>query len=189
MTSPNITDLGSDVTTPTGEGEYDDSFTEDESESPTTLLDSRLFMVLGHDLELAARLIPRIHALIQYSFASEDSAVRVVPSQGPGETTQTSPSSVGGNAVTASSSVKRTDLQHRKHKRISDEEDEARRNGGPKRPRKKFGPNSPRPPGFACPFFKKDPEKYAAGIDRKYRTCSGPRSHELRRIKYVLYQT
>jgi hypothetical protein len=146
-----------------------------------------LFGVLGHDMELAARLIPRIHAQIQCNFTSEDIAVRVAPSQRPGETGQASPTSVSCNAATTPSPVKRTDPQLRKHKRNSDEEDEARKNGGSKRPRKKFGPNSPRPPGFACPFFKKDPEKYVAGIDIKYRTCAGPGSHELRRIKCVLY--
>jgi hypothetical protein len=181
-TSPTTTDLGSDITTPAGEENDHDGFMESESESLTAILDSHLFAVLGHDLELAACLIPRIHSLIQWSFTFEDIAVRVVPSQGPGETGQTSPS-VSGSTSTASSTVKSTDYQRRKHKRDSEEEEEARRNGGSKRPRKRFGPNSPRLPGFACPFYRKDPEKYVPATDIKYRTCMGPGPVELRRIK------
>ncbi len=188
MASPTLTDLGSDITSSTGEENNHDDFMESESESLTALLDSRLFAVLGHDLELAARLIPRIHALIHCSFASEDTAVTVVPSQDPGETAQTSPRSVNGSALTASSSVKRTDLQRRKHKRYSDEEDDSRRNDGSKRSRKGFEPDPSRSLRFACLFYKKDPEKYVPGTDIKYRTCIGPGPFELRRIKCVLYQ-
>jgi hypothetical protein len=100
----------------------------------------------------------------------------------------TSPSAVSSSSPAVSRAVKPTDLQRRKHIRDPDEEDEARRNRGSKRPRKRFGPDSPRPLGFACPFYRKDPEKYVVATDIKYRTCGGPRPYEVRRIKCVTYQ-
>ena len=149
ITSPTVTDLSSDITTSEGEENDRDGFMESDSETLTAVLDSRLFAVLGHDLELAARLIPRIHALLQWSFTSDDVAARVVPSEGPGGTSgKTSPSSVSGSPTIASSTAKRTDLHHQKRKRDSEEEDDARRNRRSSRARNKFGPNSPCPPSL-----------------------------------------
>jgi len=182
-----MTDVYSDTTSSTEEeNEYEDSI-ESESEFSNALLDSRLFEVLGYDRELAAHLVPRIHALMQCSSPEED-AIKVVASGPPGEGAQQTPSSSSGSVPTPSSSGSRMDLQRRKHKRDSEEEEERKRNGGSKRPRKRFGHSSPRPSGFACPFHKKEPWKYVATNDIKYRTCAGPGPLEVRRVKYVISQ-
>ncbi|KAH8769771.1 hypothetical protein BGZ57DRAFT_954771 [Hyaloscypha finlandica] len=182
VTSPTTTDLGSDIATSAFDETDHEALIESESESRTALLDSRLLSVLRYDLELAARLIPRIHARIQWRFASKKIGVTVVPSQA-GEGGHTSPSTVSSSSPAVSRTVNPTDLQRRKHIRDPDEEDEARRNRGSKTPRKRFGPDSPRPLGFACPFYRKDPEKYVVATDIKYRTYGGPGPYEVRRIK------
>ena len=183
VTSPTTTDPGSDISTSTSEEIAHDGLIGSESGSLTSLLDSRLLVALGHDLELAARLIPRIHDLIQYSFVSESATVRVVPAQGVGSTGQTSAAAISDNSRTASRTARGTNLKHRKNEHDSEEEEEeTRRNKRSKRPRK-WDPNSSRPRGFACPFHRKDPEKYGLTNGLKYRTCIGPGPIELRRIK------
>ncbi len=187
MASSAMTYFYSDTTLSTEEESECEDSSESESEFPTALLDSRLFEVLGHDLELAARLVPQIHASMQNS-SPEDLAIKVVASGSPGEGAQQTPSSSSGSVPTPSSSGSRVDLHRRKHKRDSEEEEEKKRSGGSKRPRNRFGHNSPRPLGFACPFHKKEPWKYVATTDIKYRTCSGPGPLEVRRIKCVISQ-
>jgi len=184
-----MTNLESDISTPALEESDSDGFVESESEPLTCLLDARLLVVLGYDLELAARLIPRIHDLIQRNFASGGVDVRVVPSQATGTTGttgQTSGASVIRSSISASSTAKGTELKRLKHKHDSEEDDEeANGNKRSKRHRKRWDPALPRPRGFACPFHRKDPEKYAPTTDIKYRTCIGPGPTELRRIKYA----
>jgi hypothetical protein len=52
------------------------------SDYPIDILDSRLFSILGPDLELASHLVSQIHAQLQLGFGSETGVYSSSPSDG-----------------------------------------------------------------------------------------------------------
>jgi hypothetical protein len=175
------TELESDRT----ESREDITDSEDEADYSAfvlNLLDSRLFSVLGHDLELAARLIPQIHAQLQVGLASEGPTHTSAPAH---ESTGAAEESgvVGDSSSNPASGSFPDHSRQRKRGRERDESEDRRDNDGSKRRRIRSGRHSAQPPSFACHFHKKDPERYCRDNDLKFRVCMSPSITALRRLK------
>jgi hypothetical protein len=163
-----------------GENTSDDDEGTEDSDPSSLLLESHLFSVLGHDLELAARLIPQIYK--QVHCPSETTNHTKAPVDNP---------SGGGENYSAVSSMPEArsndafgnNSRKRKRERHRDESEDRGRQEQSEKRRKKPGEGPVDRPRFACHFHKKDPEKYCPLNDRKYRCCIGPGPFELRRIK------
>jgi hypothetical protein len=165
------------------EEQYDDSDTDLENESNFDMgvLESHMVSIFGHDLGLVARMIPEVHTRMLLSRIEEGTSCA-------GSESSTSPgisqSSQGQSSVSKNSNP--TPSLHRlKRRRDSDHPDDNDQNDGFKKPRPKIFQNRKLGPCFACPFYKRNPQKYRVSKETglKYRTCIGPGSHELRRLK------
>lgn len=154
------------------------------------ILEASLLSSLSGDLNLAARLIPRIYGLLQL----RNSQTALAPtSPGPSDAEQNSdasePSNTSSSSVTPPNGESLQKSEGRKRGRDANE-DEARDERTNKRP-ERTDPRSAEkidegpPPTFACHFRKKDPTKYNPLNDRKYHNCISPRipNHRLRAIK------
>ena len=175
------TELESDNT----ESEEDITDSEDEADYSVfvlNLLDSRLFSVLGHDLELAARLIPQIHAQLQVGLASDGLTHTAAPTHGSTGATEEN-ATVGESSSNPANGSSPDDSRRHKRGRERDESEDRRDNGGSKRQRIRSDQHSAQPPSFACHFHKKDPERYCRDNDLKFRVCMGPSITALRRLK------
>jgi hypothetical protein len=143
-------------------------------------LDSRLFLVLGHDVELAARLIPLIHARLRLGVTPEDTEYTTSPTHVPTGAEQGSEPPSGSSATPGGSSpiVSR---QRGGRKRGGSENH--RDDDDSKARRKRTNRSVSRGRNFACPFHKKDPITYCPSKYATFRVCTGPGFPELRRIK------
>jgi hypothetical protein len=168
------------------ESEHDDTDSEDEMEyqgGVISVLQSRLCIVLGHDLELAAHLIRQAHTQWRIGAVTEATVYTVAPSNEPigaGEShgPVSAPSSIPGNSIFHDGS------NQPKRERKRDESEDRRGNGSPKRRRIMSDGSHIRLP-FACHFHKMDPIRYCRSKGEKFRGCLGlpPSVRDLRRIK------
>jgi hypothetical protein len=165
------------------EEQYDDSDTDLENKSNFDMgvLESDMVSIFGHDLGLIARMIPEVHARMLLSRIEESTSYA-------GSESSTSPgisqSSQGRSSVSTNSNPTPS-LPRPKRRRDPDHPDENDQNDGFKKPRPKIIQNRNRGPCFACPFYKRYPQKYRVSKETglKYRTCIGPGNPELRRLK------
>jgi hypothetical protein len=156
------------------------------AENDTTTVESRLLCVLSHDLDLAARIIPRVHTLAHGSINS--TLTNAAPQDQDGTDRN---QNYANSSSTATPSNQPTPQRSRSQKRSlhqngRDERDESSERGGSHRPkRRKPSPSRMNMPTFACHFYKLDPDRYSGCL--KYRTCACPSvPHDrLSRIKYV----
>jgi hypothetical protein len=174
--------------------EYWDSKSDDYSETDESgiessdyaanILDSYLFTFLGHNLELAAQLIPVIYRSLprHWPFALVSPAyTECPPAESPSTTTSGSTPSTSISTPSSIRSSQTSNPQNQQRKR--DASEEGRGNRRRKSRKTSVGDASIRQRGFACHFFKMDKSKYCSLSDRKYRTCAGPGETELRRMK------
>ena len=163
--------------------QYDDSDADLENKSNFDMgvLESDMVSIFGHDLGLIARMIPEVHARMLLSRIEEITSYA-------GSESSTSPgisqSSQGQSSVSTTSNSMPS-LPTPKRRRDPDHPDENDQNDGFKKPRRKTIQNQNRGPCFACPFYKRYPQKYRVSKETgfKYRTCIGPGNPELRRLK------
>ncbi|CZR54039.1 uncharacterized protein PAC_03922 [Phialocephala subalpina] len=191
-----------------GEGEHDDrdcdmdDLTTDESEDDNELVaqsegyEALVIQAVGGDLDLAARLIPQLHAM----WYQERSAVL-----GPWQSgfTQHGPGAGNGHVGSAAmhifsagnsgsnksgngdSNEQQDNQDHGQDEQQQDGNDDDR-SGGPKKRARSISNEQQH---FACHFHKKDPEKYNAfhsseqGGKAPYRTCAGPGFTSIRRLR------
>jgi hypothetical protein len=166
-----------------GEEQNDDSDGDHENESNFNMgiLESNMVSIFGRDLGLAARMIPEVHAHMLLSRIEESTSYA-------GSEYSTSPGisqgSQGWSSVSTNSNPT-PGLSSLKRRRDPDHPDDNDQNDGFKKPRPKIIQNRNRGPYFACPFYKRNPQKYRASTETglKYRTCIGPGNPELRRLK------
>jgi hypothetical protein len=170
-------------------------------------LEARLVEALGHDLPLAAYLIPHLYKVLR----SEVSA-KITRTVGPwchdltkcaperGTSSGKTPSS---NAAANTSNVPNSDPRkrsrgldsmshdHEPDDEDEDDEDEDDDKRDPKRTKNHRDSGGPAPnPRLACPFFKLDPLKYGVqhetvenGKKTDYRVCAGPGFKSITRLK------
>ncbi|KAG4438055.1 hypothetical protein IFR05_006469 [Cadophora sp. M221] len=163
----------------------DSSDSDTSSDEPSLERTSRIFSrhltsFLAHDLDLAARLIPRMHSFL---FRNSTEHYRRHGSSG------SSSGATGNNGESQHATGNSSQMiQYSgekgknvlKHNRENDDPDEGGRSSKAKRPRPVPRNQTPL---FACHFHKKDPERFGNPQSRWYKYCSGPYSSDLRRIK------
>jgi hypothetical protein len=206
-----LADTDTEVENESTESEQDgtdfDTETE-ETDYSMALLESHLLSVLGCDWDLAARLIPKVHSLVQLELAQDlaptpngsvNAPIADSESQN-GSEAQDADGYQGRSSPSSSASTNRNAASSQSHGYQSggsnnlpgsgDHGDEESPTPDPWRPN--TGGNTPssgnnpcRRPRFACHFHKKDPHKYSPENGRKYRVCTSLNLTELRRIKYV----
>lgn len=166
-------------------------------------LEGVVLEALQGDLQLAAQLIPVLHTY----FASESArgitqkirpwlygVNKFVQSTGP-EREQTSRSADrNGESIGENRKRQRTVLSHGRGETDKDDEDENSEDEVNQRPKGANGPlqadDGFQLPRLACPFHKRDPEKYGirhgAETSQKtdyYRACEGPGFKSIQRLK------
>lgn len=153
----------------------------EQSQDVLDVLDARLFHVLGNDPEVAAHLIPHIHAPLQLGLATRGTAYTEVPATSFDNNGGSDGNGVAGpSSLMPASETTQTALHQHNRSRERDESEEPRANGGSKRQKPNPDRSIRRPRNFACHFYKKDPEKYCPDGRKK---CFSPSIPELRRIK------
>jgi hypothetical protein len=165
------------------EEQYDESDTDLENESNFNMgvLEADIVSIFGPELGLAARMIPEVHARMLLSRGEESTSYA-------GSEYSTSPgisqSSQGRSSVSTNGNLTPS-MSRLKRRRDPDHPDDNDQNDGFKKPRPKIIQNGNRGPCFACPFYKRYPQKYSVSTETglKYRTCMGPGNPELRRLK------
>jgi hypothetical protein len=189
------------------EDEEDDEDDENEWSGQDDNLEARLVAALGHDLPLAAYLIPLLYKV----FRSEVSA-KITRTVGPwcNEVTKCAPDRASGGKTSSSAAPNSSNMSGndaRKRSRGLDsmshdqepddeddeDEDEDDDKRGPKRSKNHPDSGGPTPnPRLACPFYKSDPSKYgvqheAIETDKKtdFRVCAGPGFRNITRLKCV----
>jgi hypothetical protein len=198
----------SDVGDDENEEDEDDEEDENEWSGQDDNLEARLVEALGHDLPLAAYLIP----LLYKEFRSEVSA-KITRAVGPwcNEVTKCAPdggTSGGKNSSSAapnSSNISSNDARkrsrgldsmshdHEPDEEDEDEDDEDDDKRDPKRSKNHPDSRGPTPnPRLACPFYKLDSSKYGVqheaietGKKTDYRVCAGPGFRSITRLKYA----
>ncbi|KAH7327009.1 hypothetical protein BKA65DRAFT_539698 [Rhexocercosporidium sp. MPI-PUGE-AT-0058] len=170
-----------------GSSDSDDSDSGESSlERTFRILSQHLTSFLRHDLDLAARLIPRMRSHLfdssrenhRYHGASGSSSTSAVSN---GESGSASGSS---SRMTQQSGARGKGENALKHNRENDDPNDDPNEGGRSDKAKRlrrvpFGQT----PLFACHFRKKDPERFGDPQSRWYKYCSDPCSSDLRRIK------
>ncbi len=164
------------------EGMTDDEDKTEAFDYAIDILDSRLFSILGHDLELASRLIPQIHAQLHLGFGIETGIYTASPSHGSRVVSEThgdfnASTSTSGNGSSHSGSPR-----NKRGRERDKSKDRADRSGSKRRRRFRDRSAVPRP-RYACHFHKKDPARYCPLSDPKFNTCLGRGNPLLRRMK------
>jgi hypothetical protein len=160
----------------------DDEDTMEASDYAIGILDSRLFSILGHDLELASRLIPQIHAQLQLGFGTETGVYTASPSHRSRGVPETH-GDFSASTLTPSNGSSHNGSPRNKRGRERDESKDRGDESGSKRPRR-LRDRSPEPRRrFACHFHKKDPARYCPLNDPKFNICLGRGNPLLRRMK------
>ncbi len=191
------------------ENEEDEEDEEDENDwsGQDDNLEARLVEALGHDLPLAAYLIPLLYKV----FRSEVSA-KITRTVGPWcqDVTKCAPDRGTSGGKTSSSGVapntsnmsgndarKRSrglgsmSIDHEPDDEDDDDEDEDDDKRDPKRSKNQPDSGGPAPnPRLACPFYKLDPSKYGvqheaieSGKKTDFRVCAGPGFRSITRLK------
>ena len=152
------------------------------SDHVVDIIDSRLFSILGHDVELASRLIPQIRAQLQLGFGTETRVYTAFPSHGSREVPETH-GDISVSTFTPDNGSSHTGSPQNKRGRERDESKDRGERSGSKR-RRRFRDRSAVPRRrFACHFHKKDPARYCPLNDPKYNVCLGRGNPLLRRMK------
>jgi hypothetical protein len=161
----------------------DDEDTMEASDYPIDILDSRLFSILGPDLELASHLISQIHAQLQLGFGSETGVYSSSPSDG-SERAQETHGDFGPLASTPSNRSSHNGSP-RNNRGRGRERDESKDRGDRSSPKKRrFRDRSVVPRSrFACHFNKKDSVRYCPLSNPKFNICHGRGNPQLRRMK------
>jgi hypothetical protein len=199
----------SDVGDDENEEEEEEEEEEDENDwsGQDDNLEARLVEALGHDLPLAAYLIPLLYKV----FRSEVSA-KITRTVGPwchnvtkcapdGEPSsgKTPSSNVAANTSNASNNDARKRSRgfnslghdHEPDDEDEDDEDDEDDKRDPKRSKNRPDSGGPAPnPRLACPFYKLDSAKYSVqhetienGKKTDYRICAGPGFRSITRLK------
>lgn len=189
------------------DGEEDEEEDENDWSGQDDDLEARLVGALGHDLPLAAYLIPYVYKV----FRSEVSAkitrtvgpwchdvTKCAPDRGtnsgkaPSSNTAANTSNVSNNdARKRSRGLDSLGHDHDPDDEDEDEDDEDDDKRDPKRSKNYPDTGGPAPnPRLACPFFKLDPVKYSVqhetienGRKTDYRVCAGPGFRSITRLK------
>ena len=135
---------------------------------------------LALELDLAARLIPRMQS---HLFNNPGEQYRNHGSSG-GPSSSTPSNGQSGSTGGSSSQITHTGGEKSKgvlkHNRESDDRDDG---GRPKRTKRSRVISNEQTPLFACHFRKRDPGRYGNPQSKWYKYCSDPCSSNLRRIK------
>jgi hypothetical protein len=192
------TELDSEITDSDSD-DLDDFETDDGGiDNLVRILDSRLLSALSCNLDLAARLIPKIHHLFNGGkdalggkFAGSNCR-NGTNEQQENESTNYEATSGGSSSAPIDQNLPPSS-RLRKHGRDSGDNYGGRKDNNSKKPRGDpdgSPDDDPSPagstgglPDFACHFHKLDPTKYGPWTDRKYKQCTGSSITELRRIK------
>ena len=175
-----VTELGRDDTG-SDEDMINSDVEADLSDSVASLLEYRLQSTLGHDPELASRLIPRIIAQLLPEIIPEDvENISTMANESPG--------TAGGSEITDSAlstpanANSGNDMRPRKRGWKRDQSEERRGNGS-SRQRDRLLDRSPEGLRFACHFYKRDPTRCLPRDNIKYRVCAGPGFLRLQHLK------
>jgi hypothetical protein len=168
--------------TESAEDMTDDEDTMEASDYAIYILDSRLFSILGHDLELASRLIPQIHTQLQLGFGTETGVYTASPSRGSSGVPETH-EDFSASIFTPGYGSSHHSSPRNKRGRERDESKDRGDKSGSKR-RRRFRDRSAVPRRrFACHFHKRDPARYCPLNDPKFNVCIGRGNPLLRRMK------
>lgn len=168
--------------TESAEDMTDDEDLAEASACAIDILDSRLLSILGHNLQLASRTVPLMHAQLQLGFGAETGGYTASPSYGSGEAPETQ-GDFGASTSTRGSGSSHNASPRNKRGRERDESKDRGDNSGLKR-RRRFRDSSAVPRLlYACHFNKKDPARYCPVNDSKFNICSGRGKSQLRRMK------
>jgi hypothetical protein len=170
------------------DAESDENYSDSESNEAESLndtfmaIESQIISVLGHDMGLAARLIPQIHAQLQFGSSSENTSC--VGS----EESSTAREPESDSLISSSITSRKSTSSHQKRNRDDGDQDDTedgRGNDGFKKLRPRAEQNENTGLRFACPFHKRWPQKYCVSMTTgsKYRSCLGPGFLEARRLK------
>jgi hypothetical protein len=177
------------------ETEYFDSEDETSDSSDGTdsvdhivrVVESRLLFVLCNDFDLAARLIPQVHSLVEFQLGRTATGIATRSPQTDGNE-QSQKSTYKYSAATGPGQGQKAKSHPQKRGVNPDDPedpDEMDGRGRNRRPKRLKPASGEAMPTFACHFFKKDPNKYNPWTDMKYRTCVRPSVpyDDVRRIK------
>ena len=160
----------------------DDEDTMKASDYAVDIFDSRLFSILGHDLELASRLIQQIHAQLQLGFGTETGVYTASPSHDSKGVPETY-GDFSASGFTPGNGSSHNGSPQNKRGRERDESKDRGDKSGSKRQRRFQDPSAVPRRLYACHFHKKDPTRYCPLTDRKFNMCLGRGNIELRRMK------
>lgn len=171
--------------------ESDDDITGDEARSQgsdyaLSLLESHLFSVVGHDRELATRLIPHVLSQVQLDYSVEGLNIADSPHDGDGESGRAQNYGAASSVSAPSNTRSSQPYLQSKRRQEDDEAGKEKDHSGEKRRRKYRDRDPLRSPRFACHFYKKDSNHYCRLNDRKFGPCQGPGPAELRHMKYLI---
>lgn len=165
----------------------------------TRILESHLFSVLHSNLDLAARLIPKILDRVHTGYEADFRTATKPNGEEKGSEEgnsgpETQQPSEGSSSITVSRDPYFTS-RSQKHDRDSGESDDEEKDSSSKKPRRDGGGDPDDDPGsmgtprdtpnFACHFHKLNPRKYGPWTDQRYEKCTASRIKQLRRIKSV----
>jgi hypothetical protein len=181
-------DAGSDIDSPTFETESDDCSPRSELDEAAffagtmTSIGTDLLGVLGHDMILLARLLPRIHDSLKAQLCYENVGYTGNDYNNGGDST-----GEGGSLASSKTRKSSTSSSLGKHGRDeseqNDDRDDDAENERPKKQRGEPEPRENRVLRYACPFHKWRPHIYTSVNGTRYRSCSGPGQTEVRRLK------
>jgi hypothetical protein len=168
--------------TESAEDMTDDEDTMETSDYAIDILDSRLFSILGHDLELASRLIPQIHAQLQLGFGTETGVYTASPSHGSRGVPETQGDFSASTSTPGNGSSHNGSPRNKRGRERDESKDRGDKSGSKRRRRFRDRSAVPRP-RYACHFHKKDPARYCPLNDPKFNICLGRGNPQLRRMK------
>jgi len=170
-------------------------------------LEARLVDALGHDLPLAAYLIPHLYKVLRSEASAKitrtvgpwcHDVTKCAPDRGTssGKTPSANAAANASNASNSDDRKRSRGLDSMSHDREPDDEDEDDEDEDdekrdPKRSKNHRDSGGPTPnPRLACPFYKLDPSKYGVqhdaienGKKTDYRVCAGPGFKSITRLK------
>jgi hypothetical protein len=194
------TDVDTESTDSGEDGSVSSDSDNDDMSDTTRILESHLFSLLHFNLNVAARLVPRIHYLVNNEYEAGFGRVTKLNDEEKGNGAGKSGPDTQRPSQDSSSRMVGRDASFnkrpQKHDRDSGESDGEEKNDNFKKPRRdgggdpdddpSAGESSREPQNFACHFHKLNPIKYGPWADKRYEKCTGSRIPEIRRIKSVL---
>jgi hypothetical protein len=148
------------------------------------VLEICLLSIFDQDFDLAASIIPQVHATAHLELGTASAAHTATVSHGNnGDSgTQGAPSSSPFGTIQASGNTS-LNLRSQKHRRESDEPDESDDQPENRRSKRSKATVNKQPQTFACHFHKRNPAKYGPWTHQKYLPCIAPCVFALHRIK------